>query len=126
MLQVDITLFPSQRKPPPRKPADKSLCMCFLSVVITSVFVCCCFFASVSPVPSICPSWSHTALNVQTVPVCMEGLGMATSLVRPGHVLLTGGCSRGGRGEMTRILLRGQEGWKSVSVEPSVDLGKSQ
>ncbi|TKS67878.1 tRNA wybutosine-synthesizing protein 4 [Collichthys lucidus] len=79
--------------------------------------------APVSPVPSICPSWSHTALNVQTVPVCIEGLGMATALVRPGHVLLTGGCSRGGRGEMTRILLRGQEGWRSVSVEPSVDLG---
>ncbi|KAM9347649.1 tRNA wybutosine-synthesizing protein 4 [Symphorus nematophorus] len=77
----------------------------------------------VSPFPSIGPSWSPTALNMQTIPVCMEGLGMATSLVSPGQVLLTGGSSRGGRGAVTRILLRGQEGWRSISVGPSVDLG---
>uniref|UniRef100_UPI0037E8DBA5 tRNA wybutosine-synthesizing protein 4 n=1 Tax=Semicossyphus pulcher TaxID=241346 RepID=UPI0037E8DBA5 len=79
--------------------------------------------APVSPVPSIVPSWSPTALSVQTVPVCLGGLGMASISVRPGQVLLTGGSSRGGRGAVTRILLRGQQGWKSVSVEPSEDLG---
>ncbi|XP_033472788.1 tRNA wybutosine-synthesizing protein 4 [Epinephelus lanceolatus] len=77
----------------------------------------------VSPVSSFCPSWSSTALSVQTVPVCMEGLGMASTLVSPGQVLLTGGSSRGGRGPVSWILLRGQEGWRSVGVEPSVDLG---
>ncbi|XP_037645894.1 tRNA wybutosine-synthesizing protein 4 [Sebastes umbrosus] len=79
--------------------------------------------APVSPVPSVCPSWSTTALSVQTVPVCTEGLGMASTSVSPGQVLLTGGSSRRGRGMGTRILLRGQEGWTSVSVEPAVDLG---
>ncbi|XP_049904417.1 tRNA wybutosine-synthesizing protein 4 [Epinephelus moara] len=79
--------------------------------------------APVSPVSSFCPSWSSTALSVQTIPVCMEGLGMASTLVSPGQVLLTGGSSRGGRGPVTWILLRGQEGWTSVGVEPSVDLG---
>ncbi|XP_070693954.1 tRNA wybutosine-synthesizing protein 4 [Pempheris klunzingeri] len=79
--------------------------------------------AQVAPVPSIRPSWSSTALSVQTVPVCMEGLGMATTLVSPGQVLLTGGSSRGGRGAVMRILLRAQEGWRSVTVEPSADFG---
>ncbi|XP_031729234.1 tRNA wybutosine-synthesizing protein 4 [Anarrhichthys ocellatus] len=79
--------------------------------------------APVPPAASICPSWSPTALSVQTIPVPMEGLGMASTSVRLGQVLLTGGSSRGGRGPVTRILLRGQEGWRSVSVEPPVDLG---
>lgn len=76
-----------------------------------------------SPVPSVEPSWSTTALSVHTVPVCVEGLGMASISVRPGWVLLTGGSSREGRGAATRVLLRGQEGWRSVSVEPSAELG---
>ncbi|XP_074513718.1 tRNA wybutosine-synthesizing protein 4 [Sebastes fasciatus] len=79
--------------------------------------------APVSPVPSVCPSWSPASLSVQTVPVCTEGLGMASTSVSPGQVLLTGGSSRRGRGPVTRILLRGQEGWRSVGVEPAVDLG---
>uniref|UniRef100_A0A3B4V2Y8 tRNA wybutosine-synthesizing protein 4 n=1 Tax=Seriola dumerili TaxID=41447 RepID=A0A3B4V2Y8_SERDU len=75
-----------------------------------------------SPVPSMSPSWSPAALSVKTLPVCMEGLGMASTLLSPGQVLLTGGSSRGGRGAVTRLLLRGRGGWSSVSVEPSVDL----
>ncbi|GLD69912.1 tRNA wybutosine-synthesizing protein 4 isoform X2 [Lates japonicus] len=78
---------------------------------------------SVSPLPSKSPSWSPVALSVITIPVCVEGLGMASTLVSPGQVLLTGGSSRGGRGAVARVLLRGQEGWRSVIVEPSVDLG---
>lgn len=50
---------------------------------------------------------------------------MASTLVSPGQVLLTGGSSRGGRGAVARVLLRGQEGWRSISVEPSVDLGET-
>nr|XP_020475690.1 tRNA wybutosine-synthesizing protein 4 isoform X2 [Monopterus albus] len=74
------------------------------------------------PVLSFSPSWSPVALNVKTMPVCMEGLGMASTLMSPGQVLLTGGSSRGGRGPVTRLLLRGQDGWRSVSMEPPVDL----
>ena len=49
---------------------------------------------------------------------------MASTSVSPGRLLLTGGCSRGGRGAVSRVLLRGQEGWRSVTVEPSLDLGE--
>lgn len=99
--------------------------VCFsVAMVATFMWLCVCLFASVSPLPSICPSWSLIALSVQIIPVRMEGLGMATSLLSPGQVLLTGGSSRGGRGAVPRILLRNQEGWRSVNVEPSVDLGE--
>uniref|UniRef100_A0A3B4YBH9 Leucine carboxyl methyltransferase 2 n=1 Tax=Seriola lalandi dorsalis TaxID=1841481 RepID=A0A3B4YBH9_SERLL len=86
-----------------------------------TVFPC---FSSVSPVASMSPSWSPAALSVKTLPVCMEGLGMASTWLSPGQVLLTGGSSRGGRGAVTRLLLRGRGGWSSVGVEPSVDLGE--
>ncbi|XP_059199036.1 tRNA wybutosine-synthesizing protein 4 [Centropristis striata] len=79
--------------------------------------------APVSPVPLVGPSWSPAALSVQTVPACLEGLGMASTPVSPGQVLLTGGCSKGGRGAESRILIRGQEGWRSVSVETPTELG---
>lgn len=49
---------------------------------------------------------------------------MASASVRPGWVLLTGGSSRGGRRAAIRLLLREQEGWRSVSVEPSADVGE--
>ncbi|KAK2840324.1 hypothetical protein Q5P01_014064 [Channa striata] len=73
--------------------------------------------------PRICPSWSPRALHVKTVPVSMEGLGMASTLMSPGQVLLTGGSSRGGRGAASKVLFRGPEGWRAVGVEPSADLG---
>ncbi|KAK5609958.1 hypothetical protein CRENBAI_007764 [Crenichthys baileyi] len=79
--------------------------------------------ASVSPVPSIVLSWTSTRLNVRTVPVCLEGLGLASTWIRPEVVLLTGGSSRGGRMRETRSLIRGQEGWRSIGVEASADLG---
>ncbi|CAK6967690.1 tRNA wybutosine-synthesizing protein 4 isoform X1 [Scomber scombrus] len=76
-----------------------------------------------SPVSSISLSWSPVALVVRTIAIRIEGLGMASTLVNTGQVLLTGGSSRVGRGAIARVLLRGLEGWRSVSVEPSVDLG---
>lgn len=79
--------------------------------------------AQVSPVPSCPPSLSPTALTAQPVPGCLEGLGMASALVSPRRVLLTGGSSRGGRGAIIRMLIREEEGWRSVSEEPSEDLG---
>ncbi|XP_047457740.1 tRNA wybutosine-synthesizing protein 4 isoform X2 [Mugil cephalus] len=74
------------------------------------------------PVPSMIPHWSSTALIVRSIPLSMEGLGMASTWIRTGQVLLTGGSSRGGRGAVTRVLLRGREGWRSISM-PSADLG---
>ncbi|XP_029314257.1 tRNA wybutosine-synthesizing protein 4 [Cottoperca gobio] len=79
--------------------------------------------AAVSPLPSISPSWRPPALTLRTTAVCVEGLGMASSSLSPGQVLLTGGSSRGGRGPLTRVLLRGREGWRCVGVKPSGDLG---
>ncbi|XP_063743083.1 tRNA wybutosine-synthesizing protein 4 isoform X2 [Eleginops maclovinus] len=75
------------------------------------------------PVPSILPSWSTSALSLRPLPVCVEGLGTASTSLSTGRVLLTGGSSRGGRGPVSRVLLRGQGGWRCVSVETAGDLG---
>lgn len=79
--------------------------------------------APVSPLPSCPPSLSPTALAVHPVSGSLEGLGMASALVSPEGVLLTGGSSRGGRGALIRMLNKEAEGWRSVSEEPSEDLG---
>lgn len=94
--------------------------MCFLTTVYVSLL-----FSSASPVSSISPSWSPVTLAVRTIPVSIEGLGMASTLVNTGQVLLTGGFSRVGRGAVARLLFRGPESRRCVSVEPSVDLGES-
>ncbi|XP_072253674.1 tRNA wybutosine-synthesizing protein 4 [Leuresthes tenuis] len=73
--------------------------------------------------PTCGPRRSAAALSVRAVSVCLEGLGMASTRVTPDQVLLTGGSSRGGRGAEARALVRVQEGWRSIGVEPSVDLG---
>ncbi|XP_029980829.1 tRNA wybutosine-synthesizing protein 4 [Sphaeramia orbicularis] len=80
-------------------------------------------YPAVSPLPSISPSLGPVALSVRTIPLSMEGLGMASTLMSPDHVLLTGGSSKGGRGALTSVLHRSHNGWKSVCVEPSGDLG---
>ncbi|XP_056145974.1 tRNA wybutosine-synthesizing protein 4 [Lampris incognitus] len=79
----------------------------------------------VSPVPSVSPTFSPMALSVRTMPeeICVEGLGMASTCLGPGQILLTGGSSRGGRGLVPRLLLRSQASWRCVCVEPSTDLG---
>lgn len=79
--------------------------------------------ATVSPVASISLSWSPTALKVRPVPVCLEGLGMASVWMTSERVLLTGGSSRGGRVTESRCLLRDEHGWRSSSVKSSSDLG---
>uniref|UniRef100_A0A3Q2ZP25 Uncharacterized protein n=1 Tax=Kryptolebias marmoratus TaxID=37003 RepID=A0A3Q2ZP25_KRYMA len=76
-----------------------------------------------SPVPSISPRRSPAALNVRTASVGLEGLGMASTRTGAEKVLLTGGSSRGGRMAGSRVLVRRQEGWRSITVEPSVNLG---
>lgn len=78
------------------------------------------------------PSSSHLQLlssvpscKAQPVPICVEGLGMASSCLTGGHILLTGGASRAGRGAETRVLLRGREGWSVVRAEQSADPGET-
>lgn len=61
---------------------------------------------------------------MHTIPVDVEGLGMASCLVSPGKVLLTGGSSRGGRGTAIKILNKDQGGWRFFSLEISGDMGK--
>uniref|UniRef100_A0A668B046 tRNA wybutosine-synthesizing protein 4 n=1 Tax=Myripristis murdjan TaxID=586833 RepID=A0A668B046_9TELE len=80
----------------------------------------------VSSVPCMSPSQSPAALRAETLPteVCVEGLAMASTSLGPGQVLLTGGSSRGGRGAVTRLLLRGQAGWRCACVGSSEDWGK--
>ncbi|XP_077392578.1 tRNA wybutosine-synthesizing protein 4 isoform X1 [Festucalex cinctus] len=70
-------------------------------------------------VPLQCPSWGPTSLVVKTEPVCVEGFGMASTLLDGGHVLLTGGSCRTGRGAPSRVLYQGLEGWRSVHAKPS-------
>ncbi|KAM3861873.1 LOW QUALITY PROTEIN: tRNA wybutosine-synthesizing protein 4 [Diretmus argenteus] len=79
----------------------------------------------VSPILPISLSRSPVTLSVRTIPgeVCVEGLGMASSCVGPGQVLLTGGSSRGGRSTAAIVLLQGQAGWRCAHVEPSVEWG---
>ncbi|XP_056891644.1 tRNA wybutosine-synthesizing protein 4 [Takifugu flavidus] len=75
------------------------------------------------PVPSVVPSSrSHSVLSVQPVQLSVEGLGMATCLLSPEQVLLTGGSSRAGRRAAPRLLFKGCKGWSSVSVEVSGEL----
>lgn len=49
---------------------------------------------------------------------------MASCLVSPGKVLLTGGSSRGGRGTAIKILNRDQDDWRFFSPEITGDMGK--
>uniref|UniRef100_A0A3B5LLP1 tRNA wybutosine-synthesizing protein 4 n=1 Tax=Xiphophorus couchianus TaxID=32473 RepID=A0A3B5LLP1_9TELE len=67
---------------------------------------------SQASVPSVSPSWGSTQLKASTVPVCLEGLGLASTWMRLEGLLLTGGSSRGGRVTQSRSLVRDQNGWR--------------
>lgn len=83
------------------------------------------FFAPKPAVPSVVPSSrSHSVLSVQPIQLSVEGLGMATCLLSPNQVLLTGGSSRVGRRAAPRLLVKSCKGWSSVSVEVSGELGE--
>nr|XP_057939051.1 tRNA wybutosine-synthesizing protein 4 [Doryrhamphus excisus] len=76
------------------------------------------------PVPLKSPSWSPIYLSVKTLTACVEGLGSASTCLDDGHILLTGGSCRSGRGAPSRLLLKGPESWtESVTVKPSAHLG---
>ncbi|XP_061698638.1 tRNA wybutosine-synthesizing protein 4 [Syngnathoides biaculeatus] len=69
------------------------------------------------PVPNSSQKPAGLAVNIE--PVCVEGLGMASTLLDGGQILLTGGFCRTGRGSSSRFLLKGHEGWRSIHVHPS-------
>ncbi|KAJ8012659.1 hypothetical protein DPEC_G00045190 [Dallia pectoralis] len=55
--------------------------------------------------------------------LCVEGLGMASTSLAPGMVLLCGGSDRGGRGAVARVLSRNKEDWRCAPVDSSIDWG---
>ncbi|KAL0963953.1 hypothetical protein UPYG_G00315730 [Umbra pygmaea] len=80
---------------------------------------------TVSPIPVLKPAWSSLSLVVKPMvgELCVEGLGMASSTLAPGLVLLCGGSDRAGRGATARVLLRGKEGWRCAHVESPTTWG---
>ncbi|XP_067112568.1 tRNA wybutosine-synthesizing protein 4 [Osmerus mordax] len=78
-----------------------------------------------SPLPSLRPVLSPVSLMVRPVSglLSLEGLGMASTPLRPDMVLLTGGSNRGGRGAAARVLVTGQAAWRCASVASSTDWG---
>ncbi|XP_036401358.1 tRNA wybutosine-synthesizing protein 4 [Megalops cyprinoides] len=78
----------------------------------------------VSPVPCISPVLSPQTLCVRPLPgdaqgLCAEGLGMASSVLGPGVIMLSGGSGRVGRGGAVKVLIRDQAGWRCVCMEPN-------
>lgn len=71
------------------------------------------------------PPSSVPSCRARPIPTCVEGLGMASSCLWGGYILLTGGISRTGRGAETRVLLRDQEGWSMVCTEQSAGPGQT-
>ncbi|XP_033843088.1 tRNA wybutosine-synthesizing protein 4 [Periophthalmus magnuspinnatus] len=69
------------------------------------------------------PSFSPVSLPVKTIPVCAEGLGMASASLGPNVVLLTGGSSKGGRGAQIGLLRKNKQNWNFVKVAASGDIG---
>ncbi|XP_067265117.1 tRNA wybutosine-synthesizing protein 4 [Chanodichthys erythropterus] len=75
-------------------------------------------------IPHMTPQWAeHLPLVIQ--PICgspgIEALGMASVVLAPGNILLTGGCGRSGRDTVARVLIKEQGGWKCACVEARGD-----
>lgn len=85
------------------------------------------FFSLLAPsIPHMIPQWAeHLPLVIQ--PMCgspgIEALGMASVVMAPGNILLTGGCGRSGRDTVARVLIKEQDGWKCACVEARGDTG---
>ncbi|KAG5283537.1 hypothetical protein AALO_G00043150 [Alosa alosa] len=78
---------------------------------------------TVSPVPDLSPRLESEPLRASRLSgdPCVEGLGMASALLEPRLLMLTGGYGRSGRETAVRVLIRGQVGWSWACVETSVD-----
>uniref|UniRef100_A0A8C1VJD4 tRNA wybutosine-synthesizing protein 4 n=1 Tax=Cyprinus carpio TaxID=7962 RepID=A0A8C1VJD4_CYPCA len=78
----------------------------------------------VSSIPHMTPQWAERPpLVIQ--PMCrspsIEVVGMASALLAPGIILLTGGCGRSGRDTVARVLIKEKDGWKCACVEAHGD-----
>ncbi|KAL4616597.1 tRNA wybutosine-synthesizing protein 4-like, partial [Arapaima gigas] len=87
-----------------------------------------CFLFTVSPLPTVNPVLSSKLIPVQLLPMdlsgcAVEGLGMTSTLLASGTILLCGGAVRSGRGSAAMLLFRCQKSWTSVSVESHADWG---
>lgn len=84
-------------------------------------------FSLLAPsIPHMTPQWAkHPPLVIQ--PMCgspgIEAVGMASAVLAPGNILLTGGCGRSGRDTVARVLIKEQDGWKCACVEAHGDAG---
>lgn len=54
----------------------------------------------------------------------VEGVGMASALLLPGVLLLSGGASKAGRVGETKLLIKEQTGWTSVCVQVQNNWGE--
>uniref|UniRef100_A0AAV2K2B5 tRNA wybutosine-synthesizing protein 4 n=1 Tax=Knipowitschia caucasica TaxID=637954 RepID=A0AAV2K2B5_KNICA len=75
-----------------------------------------------SPLTISSPSCSPIFLPVRTIPVSTQGLGMASTSLRPNVLLLTGGSSKAGREAQIGILHKSNDCWKCIKVT-SADMG---
>lgn len=72
------------------------------------------------------PQWAERPpLVIQ--PMCrspsIEVVGMASAILAPGIILLTGGCGRSGRDTVARVLIKEKDGWKCACVEAHGEQG---
>lgn len=77
-------------------------------------------------IPHMTPQWAeHPPLVIQPMcgSPCIEAVGMASAVLAPGNILLTGGCGRSGRDTVARVLIKEQGGWKCACVEAHGDRG---
>ncbi|XP_060785342.1 tRNA wybutosine-synthesizing protein 4 isoform X2 [Neoarius graeffei] len=72
-----------------------------------------------TPVPLLKPDLEGlpVAVRLMSEAVRAEAVGMASSLLEPGVVLLTGGCGRRGRNTAATLLIREHTAWRYATVE---------
>ncbi|KAF4109123.1 tRNA wybutosine-synthesizing protein 4 [Onychostoma macrolepis] len=78
----------------------------------------------VSSIPHMTPQWSERPpLVIQAMcgSPSIEAVGMASAVLAPGIILLTGGCGRSGRDTAARVLIKEKDGWKCACVEAHGD-----
>ncbi|XP_017558529.1 tRNA wybutosine-synthesizing protein 4 isoform X1 [Pygocentrus nattereri] len=78
-----------------------------------------------SLIPLMAPeleSFSMAVRPLEGAP-CVEMVGMASSVLEPGLLLLSGGFGRGGRRTAATALIRGKTGWTCATVELDGDKG---
>ncbi|XP_017325084.1 tRNA wybutosine-synthesizing protein 4 isoform X1 [Ictalurus punctatus] len=78
-----------------------------------------------TPIPSLKPDLKGLPMAVRLMAgaPCVEAMGMASSLLEPGVVLLTGGCGRRGRNTAATLLIREHTAWRCATAEPEGEKG---